>query len=638
MKDLNKAGAKGKKGFGAGFFFLLLFLCAGLMAAVPAAAGEASLKKAECTVRYYNSTGSSLLFTEKVTVGKKVKLHASPYTDKQKYRGWVIYEGTEKKYLDFGAEYTFSKDKNVFLQEYMKLAFKNDYNQTDFTRYVRRGNTTVLPYPTGVPDYTSEGWWVRNSDGSTTGYLAKQTIKADRDMTLYAVRRYTPYEIRFADNSGKLNNAGLMKLNLKAGKETIVLPELPYWKDHMAVGWSLKKKSTSAEYFPGDKVSVRSSMTFCAVYRKARDFSLSFCMLDGSVPASYKSLNQTVKEGSTFVLPQIPEREGYLNTGWRITLNGVRKVFQPGDRILVLGNYVLRSLQEQSASVTLRYNSGTLIKTITVKQGSAVTLPCIASPAGYTFMGWSTKRFQQADPLYEAQEILPSVTGNLVLYPVLYDRSRETATELPLLDEGKYSQVILVGDSRMYYTQLTLSAMGISDPKIRFVCRSGQGLSWFCNAGYDLLADRLTYGRTGEELPSAVVFNFGVNDLWNSAQYVSYMNKIAPELMKMNCRLFYMSVNPVCSESRKNYIARYASSELGREEKDVREFNRVLKAGLSKDYTYLDMYQALRKRGYVTTTWSTSSPGGTWIDDGLHYSRYTSLWILGEVLQRINLL
>ena len=49
--------------------------------------------------------------------------------------------------------------------------------------------------------------------------------------------------------------------------------------------------------------------------------------------------------------------------------------------------------------------------------------------------------------------------------------------------------------------------------------------------------------------PTAVIFNLGVNDPGNMYDYISYYQEIAESLQKKNCKLFFMSVNPVNSKT-----------------------------------------------------------------------------------------
>ena len=92
--------------------------------------------------------------------------------------------------------------------------------------------------------------------------------------------------------------------------------------------------------------------------------------------------------------------------------------------------------------------------------------------------------------------------------------------------------------------------------KVSFVCKTGEGLSWFETAGERVMRSEIARLQSDSDKPVAVIFNLGVNDLssHNSGNGVDYkgeanaylarMNTLAEEL-ESDCRLFYMSVNPV---------------------------------------------------------------------------------------------
>ena len=71
----------------------------------------------------------------------------------------------------------------------------------------------------------------------------------------------------------------------------------------------------------------------------------------------------------------------------------------------------------------------------------------------------------------------------------------------------------------------------------------------------------------------AVVFNLGVNDMANASNYVSYMTNIASTLKSKNCKLFYMSVNPL------NSTMITKAGKGSRTEAQVREFNNKIRSG-----------------------------------------------------------
>ena len=128
--------------------------------------------------------------------------------------------------------------------------------------------------------------------------------------------------------------------------------------------------------------------------------------------------------------------------------------------------------------------------------------------------------------------------------------------------------------------------------------------------------------------PVAIVFNLGINDLANISEYVSYLRQVAPELEGLNCRLFYMSLNPINSTmiDKKGLIHR--------EEADVREFNRRIKSELNDSYVYIDIYSWLVQTGYSTD--SGMSGQNTGIDDGLHYTVNTYKRIFDRSITMVN--
>ena len=625
--------------------FLLLALFLGAQGTYAGGTGKEGITY---TLRYYSGNGSKLLYTEKVPAGGSVYLYKAPYADQKKCGGWFIYEGSEKKLYAHGAYYVPDKDKKIFLNEYIKILFRNKNGDTDFTKYVARGNTFTVPYPSAVTNYTSLGWSV-NKDCSTLDYAAQGTMTAKWDTTLYACRKYTPYTVTFGYYNGNTSLSAFKKLTIHAGKENVSLPEVPAVKGYAALGWSLKKNSQTADHKAGDKVRVSKNITYYAVYRKLRSFQVKFCMADGSVPSQYASLAKTVTEGTVFTLPGIPVRQDYLNISWRLTINGQTKDYEPGVSIKVQGNYTFYAVQEKGGvTVTLKYNSGYTIREINVKKGTSITLPGLANPAGSTFMGWDTRKYRYADPMYEAGTVLPSVQEDLVLYSVLYNRKNDTSLILSQLgtpNREKYRKVIFVGDSRTYYMQQSLLRMTYNNAFVEYVCEPGIGLEWFLAKGYGRLIESLKAGGPedeilmGEEdiLPIAVIFNLGINDLGNLNRYADTLLKIAPELQKYRARLFFMSVNPVCGETRNSYNLHYGLSLGPRREADVRRFNQYMSAALSGKYTYIDIYSYLMQKGFATATWNTSGNSISCLDDGTHYSQNTYKRIFAECLRRVNL-
>ena len=259
--------------------------------------------------------------------------------------------------------------------------------------------------------------------------------------------------------------------------------------------------------------------------------------------------------------------------------------------------------------------------TITKKAASngKVTLPAIRNQTGYTFLGWSTKPGQTQNPQYQAGQVI-QVRKKTHLYAVMYNWKQEPDMRVNNLSAqlSEYSRAIFVGDSRTYFLQKTLLQEYGKDAvsKVSFVCKSGEGLNWFETTGERLLRNEIACLQSDK--PVAVIFNLGVNDLSNhnsgngvdykgvANAYLAYMNTLADELGS-NCRLFYMSVNPVNTAMKPT-----------RKEAQLRYFNNRLQSGLNNRFQWIDTYKYLMKNGYSTYNAFRGN-----IDDGVHYSART---------------
>ena len=82
-----------------------------------------------------------------------------------------------------------------------------------------------------------------------------------------------------------------------------------------------------------------------------------------------------------------------------------------------------------------------------------------------------------------------------------------------------------------------------------------------------------------------------------------------------NCKLFFMSVNPV------NYATRNLYGKAARREETVRYFNSTVSSGLSGTYTYIDAYSYLMANGFGMDNGGSGVDMGK--DDGLHYTTKT---------------
>ena len=188
----------------------------------------------------------------------------------------------------------------------------------------------------------------------------------------------------------------------------------------------------------------------------------------------------------------------------------------------------------------------------------------------------------------------------------------------------KFDRVYCVGDSRTVYTRVALGASAPSN--VEFIAKAGEGLDWFKSSGYKTLYRSVAKRPRTEK--KAVIINLGVNDLKNSASYVKYMKKAAANLKKYNCKMYYLSVNPVNSAMIKSVNGK------ARTEAQVAAFNKAIYRGLcsgrKRSFTYINTCTNLQMKGWI------SKKSGTDIYDGLHYSNQTYLRIFDYCMRYLN--
>ena len=598
-----------------------------------------------CTFRYFTNDGSKQIGEDfSAYEGTDIAFYKSPDPNNELYRGWSKYKNGNGVWAGFGRSYTMDQNRNLYLVEYARMTFKDSNGSTNSTygkmeKIVKKGSEFSLPCVPQISNYKNKGWALtKNASSAVYGSRTKITVKESE--TFYAAREYLPYAVTFNNNTGTSKDKAFQNLYVRAGKnQYITLPKVPEQKGCTALGWATKTKQTKAQYKEGQKVRITKKTKFYAVYRKAKKYTVSFCMSNGSSDSAYASLKKSVTEKSTITLPKVPSRKGYINDGWILKTSQKTQHYNEGDKVKVYGNCKFYAVQEQAASVVLHKTRGAEYKTIYVKKGDSFTLPGAENPEGYTFMGWSTKPnivitgSKPGKVQYETGEVIPSVNSTIHLYQVMYQRNTEKnliSSQMAKPDLNRYGGVIMVGDSRTVRMRQALAAQncGANMNGVRFVSASGQGLKWFKDEGYRHLINQIKHIRVSSSKPVAVVFNLGVNDLYRISDYVAYMNELAPELEKMNCKLYYMSVNPI------NGVMIEKTGRLSlRKEADVREFNDRIKTGLD-DYTYIDTYSWLMQNGFGTSNGVNGKDSSE--DDGLHYTVKTYKRIYDYCLRYVN--
>lgn len=154
-------------------------------------------------------------------------------------------------------------------------------------------------------------------------------------------------------------------------------------------------------------------------------------------------------------------------------------------------------------------------------------------------------------------------------------------------DSGHY---IWVGDSRTVGMSEAVTS-GDND----WVGRVSAGYSWFNSDAANQVTQQL-------DEDSTIVFNFGVNDLYNVDNYINKLNELAKGDWSKAKQIIVMSVNPVdeAVASQNGYSVTNAQIE---------EFNKKMKAGLEGGIKFVDTYSQIKDQ--LGTT------------DGIHYDSDT---------------
>ena len=109
---------------------------------------------------------------------------------------------------------------------------------------------------------------------------------------------------------------------------------------------------------------------------------------------------------------------------------------------------------------------------------------------------------------------------------------------------------------------------------------------------------------------------------------VTYMRKVSAALKKYNCKMYYLSVNPVNSTMIK------ARRKKFRSEASIAAFNKViyeqLCSGKNRSFTYINTCTRLQKYGWSSNRYNAG------IHDGLHYSDQTYLRIFNYCMKYLN--
>lgn len=163
---------------------------------------------------------------------------------------------------------------------------------------------------------------------------------------------------------------------------------------------------------------------------------------------------------------------------------------------------------------------------------------------------------------------------------------------------GKY---LIVGDSRVVGMDAA-----VSSSKVKFIGKVSMGYSWLKSTA-GLQVKRYLAGN--QKLK--VVFAFGINDLGNISQYISYYKALMKEFP--DTEFYFMSVNPVNESQASAYGYTVRNSQ-------IQSFNKQMKSAFG--LKYIDAYSYLVKQGFSAV-------------DGIHYTSATYQKIYKYIIGKI---
>ena len=156
------------------------------------------------------------------------------------------------------------------------------------------------------------------------------------------------------------------------------------------------------------------------------------------------------------------------------------------------------------------------------------------------------------------------------------------------LDNFTITNQVIIGDSRTVHMKLAVGDKGHT-----WACKSAMGLKWMKETGVPSVESKITSG-------TAVIILMGVNDLFNTNDYIDYIYTKANEWRAKGAKTYFVSVNPINE-------ATYS----GFKNTKIETFNNNMQTNLT-NVTYIDTYSYL-----ITHDVSYTS-------DGLHYKNNTS--------------
>ena len=269
--------------------------------------------------------------------------------------------------------------------------------------------------------YTFIGWGTGSNDTSAA-YSPGGIYTLDKNIVLYAIWSKTITLTYNANGgSGAPSSESTTIYNSKDSTSFIISSTTPSKSGYDFMGWSNVSNATNGSYSSGASITLSSSTTIYAIWRK--NITLSYDANGGSgAPASQTGTVYNSNTNYSFTISNtIPVRDGYSFLGWSTDSNASTASYNSGGTISLSTDTLLFAVwkEEQPVyTVTYHANGGSGAPDSQEKKaGIDLTLSNVQpTRSGYSFEGWGTAG-SSTTVTYHPGGVY-SVDGDITLYAI----------------------------------------------------------------------------------------------------------------------------------------------------------------------------------------------------------------------------
>lgn len=370
-------------------------------------------------IRFFNEDGENEfedLRIEEASDGAVITLPEIPEMDGYRGIGWIVTSEEEEQILKAGEMVTVSSDLDFFAvyEKMCRIQFVDELGEAPADIEVPEGTEVVIPMPSEVEGYRSEGWSI-NENGETSSFIGESLYSVTSDMTVYPVRNKL-YQVTFWTNTGKTTSR-LQQLAMEGVLgETIVLPKLPDYSGYQALGWTDQLKGTTVTHKENSTYIITGDQSFYQINKKIH--TLTYYNNSGS--GSFTDLTQTTVGNSYVTLPKLPQKVGYQALGWSTVKGATAIKFKAGSKVWINKDVKFYAVYKKTKVYTLRfytYAGGYEYKSLRIKvnAGTTVALPQLPRRLNYSRVGWGTKKCPSVSSLVKGGTKV-KVTSNMNFY------------------------------------------------------------------------------------------------------------------------------------------------------------------------------------------------------------------------------